>query len=450
MSRRQVGRITVLGLIVTAVLATFGPVGVAGAGGLDPDPDDGDPVAGQAAPPSGTPAETAVTVGDETEYRNALTALSLDAAGPHTITLTADITLSVGTDPLYDGSQALTLDGAGFTIDAAGTSQILNFDSNALLTVRNITMRNGVTGGSGGAVEAEGDLVVEGSVFEDNEADSEGGAIDTPDDLVVEDSVFEDNEAGSDGGAADSGGDATLLRSRFTRNVAGDDGGAVDTSNDGSLLAVDSTFEDNDADSEGAAVEAEEDVTLINSTLSGNRSSQTVNAEDGDINLLYVTLADNPTPAGDGVLDVDDGGTLTSFGTVIVTTGGQDACEMNSGDDFSAVTSSYTYSTDDSCGLAGTGDTENGADPGLGALADNGGPTTTRLPATDSPLVDAIPTGDCDPTEPDDQRGVARPQDGNDDGTVGCDIGAVEVEEAAPPPPPPAPGPVPAAPAFTG
>jgi hypothetical protein len=63
-----------------------------------------------------------------------------------------------------------------------------------------------------------------------------------------------------------------------------------------------------------------------------------------------------------------------------------------------------------------------GVDPQLGPLRDNGGPTATRgLPST-SPAVDASPVG-CPAT---DQRGVARPQDGNGDGRSICDIGAYE------------------------
>ncbi|MGZ4715805.1 MAG: choice-of-anchor Q domain-containing protein [Acidimicrobiales bacterium] len=53
------------------------------------------------------------------------------------------------------------------------------------------------------------------------------------------------------------------------------------------------------------------------------------------------------------------------------------------------------------------------------------------MPATGSPLLNAVPTGSCQADGASgittDQRGITRPQ-----GT-GCDIGAVEVEVAAPP-----------------
>jgi hypothetical protein len=55
------------------------------------------------------------------------------------------------------------------------------------------------------------------------------------------------------------------------------------------------------------------------------------------------------------------------------------------------------------------------AEPRLGGLADNGGPTPTHLPDAGSPVIDA---GTACGSE--DQRGTARPRGG------ACDIGAVE------------------------
>ena len=97
---------------------------------------------------------------------------------------------------------------------------------------------------------------------------------------------------------------------------------------------------------------------------------------------------------------------------------------------FDATTSEgYNFADDTSCSFGSIGDVQrSGADPALGGLASNGGPTLTLLPEVGSPLIDAIPTSACQAGTAagitTDQRGEARPQG------VGCDIGAVEVVPA--------------------
>jgi hypothetical protein len=60
----------------------------------------------------------------------------------------------------------------------------------------------------------------------------------------------------------------------------------------------------------------------------------------------------------------------------------------------------------------------------LGPLANNGGSTLTHLPLPSSPAIDFVALG-CPPPATD-QRGAARPVDGDNNGTVWCDAGAVE------------------------
>jgi LPXTG-motif cell wall-anchored protein len=161
-------------------------------------------------------------------------------------------------------------------------------------------------------------------------------------------------------------------------------------------------------------------VTITNSTVSGNiaATSEFNSGEGGGIRstgtvrLIQATVVDNAAGRGSNV----SASTLETFGSVIALSSG-DSCWVDTLND-----SGYSYSDDDSCGLAGTGSTDDGADPALGALADNGGPTRTYLPdRLTSPLVDAIPFVLCPVAVTADQRGIPRPQ-GN-----GCDIGAVEV-----------------------
>lgn len=69
------------------------------------------------------------------------------------------------------------------------------------------------------------------------------------------------------------------------------------------------------------------------------------------------------------------------------------------------------------------------ADPLLGALADNGGPTKTMALGAGSPALDVVPSTAAGCTAAD-QRGTTRPQG------KGCDAGAFEVFMPPPPPPP--------------
>ena len=62
-------------------------------------------------------------------------------------------------------------------------------------------------------------------------------------------------------------------------------------------------------------------------------------------------------------------------------------------------------------------------DPHLAPLGDNGGPTLTQLPQVGSPAIDR--GGECPGA---DQRGASRPVDGDESGSVVCDVGAVEVQ----------------------
>jgi hypothetical protein len=83
------------------------------------------------------------------------------------------------------------------------------------------------------------------------------------------------------------------------------------------------------------------------------------------------------------------------------------------------------------CDFSGdtTGDTI-GEDPLLGALGDHGGFGETHLPAAGSPAIDTGNPAGCSDENgvmlEADQRGAARPVDGDGDADARCDRGAVE------------------------
>ncbi len=121
----------------------------------------------------------------------------------------------------------------------------------------------------------------------------------------------------------------------------------------------------------------------------------------GSVNLKNTIVADNTLTGGGSPTGPDISGTITSQN--------YNHIENTSGATFTP----------------GANDTS-GADPQLGALQNNGGPTLTHLPAAGSPVLDSIPLGTngCGTTIIGDQRGFGRPF-GPASGPA-CDKGSVE------------------------
>jgi CSLREA domain-containing protein len=140
-------------------------------------------------------------------------------------------------------------------------------------------------------------------------------------------------------------------------------------------------------------------------------------ASEGTTSLLYSTVTANEAWAGGGL--VVDAGTTTVAATLI-------GSQVGGGDCAKAPAATLTatgrnLSSDGSCWSGGTN--LSNVNPQLGALANNGGPTLTHLPAGGSPARNVIPNGEapyCHAQAPRDQRLVVRPQG------AGCDIGSVE------------------------
>jgi len=170
-------------------------------------------------------------------------------------------------------------------------------------------------------------------------------------------------------------------------------------------------------------------LTLVNSTLADNAAGQNGGAIDsvGILTALNDTIAYNSVAAGGSGGGVDaSSGTATFYNTIIARNAAGTAKNATPNDiagNVSSVSANNLIGT----GSGGLTNGTNGnlvgvANPLLGTLANNGGPTQTIALLTGSPAIGAgsstIP-GVTVPTT--DQRGVARPSNA-------VDIGAYQTQ----------------------
>ncbi len=396
---------------------------------------------------------------------------------PDTINVLADFAVP-GEYQNYSENQDLTIEGNGHTISwdgtTAGAALIAHREDTleASFVVRGLTFTGFDSAGWGalflaaeGTIELDGitvtdnimgpgvlllsgdDVTVTDSLIANNSNEDdfylgfiEGGAglqvmgyHTTAFTTTISGSTFADNVSVERGGALYSESDTTVIEdSSFVGNVAGENGGAIYAPYE--LTVNRSLFADNEAADGGAIMASGEAATIGSSTFDGNTASGSGGAvasdSHADILMGFTTLTDNT--AGSSADHAFTGGTLSIVASV-VTGGTGDACVAM------GITSGYTFDEDGTCTLdwSSEGDLGDGLDAQLGALADNGGGTFTRLPAETSPLVDAIPLEQCQAAlESDeafmveyDQRGASR-ADAVSDGNL-CDIGAVETYVAS-------------------
>jgi predicted outer membrane repeat protein len=344
--------------------------------------------------------------------------------------------------------------------------------------VRSIITNNLANDDGGGVYARRGGVQVFDSTISNNLVDGSGGAIGSTGDILLVGSRSVGNTTDGDGGAlyADEDGDVTVVDSRVDGSDADGPGGAIWTL-EGDVTIVGSTLNGNRADDRGGAIGGEADVFVINSTVARNEAVAHVAGgifSRGNLYIANSTVSNNYAEGegggilGGGVVRLEHSSILNNTAPVAANVGAGEGLESYASVMGPAKTTDitgqvqpterncdvdgglrrpfdrYNLATDASCGLDGPDDIMGEDDPLLGPLGDNGGFGETLLPEPGSPVIDRMPTDDCDlaPFEGfldegdqhlegliddrpalmlKDQRGVGRPQG------PACDIGAVEL-----------------------
>jgi hypothetical protein len=267
----------------------------------------------------------------------------------------------------------------------------------------------GGAGGNGGAVAIDGeddtDVVICGSRFVQNQANELGGGLfrtmnGLPRRTVLDRVLLQSNRAKVGGGA-------------FVLNAS-------------PLEITASTFAGNVADGAGAAQLASSKINIVNSTFAGNEATRGVagalmlNGNHPGSLILNVTFANNKSSGGSGYFSAAMFGDMnfpvrnTVFASNLTNDAGSPMQCM-----FAPATGAANVQWPRNRVVGGAPDTPcvQGvlfADPLLGSLGPNGGPTPTLIPGAASGLRGA--GSNCPVT---DQRGAAR-------NASQCTLGAVE------------------------
>ena len=325
--------------------------------------------------------------------------------------------------------------------------------SSTVVAIQGVTIQHGSALGlstnRGGGIYNSGMLTLSDCQIKANRSRDDGGGIYNTNggELTVERTVLDGNQANGNGGAVGSDGDLTMAgctvsNSRTTGTSPG--GGAVNLTG-GTNRISDTTISGNASTRNGGGIRvASGTLALENSTVSTNRADNDgggIFTAGGTVVMSSVTIANN-TANADNVDGGTGGGVRRSAGaaraqhTLISgnhASGGAPDCAgtltpvtANAGFNFISDSTGCTLS--DTTSIVGK-------DPTLGPLQLNGGTTMTHALLPGSPAIDAGDPKGCRNDQgaflQHDQRHQPRQVDSDVNGAAACDIGAFEAQPKA-------------------
>ncbi len=391
----------------------------------------------------------------------------IDATGiSGTITLTSEIPINKNVSIQGPGSSQLTVSGNNITrvfyINSGKTvsisdltvadGKVIDFHGAGInnsgdLTLNNVNIINNIVEASGSPYNRGGGIYVHDAasltmtngIVSGNTATQHGGGIHVGfnasislENVIIDNNELTDINSAGGGISIRSGSTATLNNVAIQNNSAKSSGGGVYT--DTSITITNSSITNNAVTSGtgGGLYLSGTTSTLENVTISGNSvSNSNNNAIGGGINLIApailnmnnVTVANNLSQGQSAGIYIQNSATLNIGNTIIA--GNNASNHVN--DDCSGIMNSLGHNLiqiTTGCTINGTttGNITDSA-PELAPLGDYGGSTLTHALSFNSPALDAADNATCESA---DQRGTSRPQDGDNDSTATCDIGAYE------------------------
>ena len=317
-----------------------------------------------------------------------------------------------------------------------------------LTLVQSVVADNGGLHSGGLHVETDSELVIRDSIVRNNGAEEgPGGIYSGGSTLLLESSAITGNRGGSEGGGmALYSSTATIRDTRITGNLSFTDGGGVTVGHGGVVSIERSELSGNEAYDDGGGLAAGDngvgslELDVVNTTVSGNVADTDESGmgngggmilarlvHEGHIRVNSSTVADNRARIGGGILGRSGDGELAMIKASVVA--GNAHLYANpvtySGDCVGELASGGRNIFENAvldpaaCGLEAKPSDMLGVDPLIGALAPNGGPTSTHLLRKGSPAINAGGAAGAPRT---DQRGVPRSQP---------DVGAYERAKCA-------------------
>lgn len=216
------------------------------------------------------------------------------AAGTYTLSIDNGGSLSDEQEGDLNVSESLTIIGsAGPTLTVIDGGQIDRIFSitGDVVTISGVTLQNGQSSiGDGGAIIAEGTLVIEDSIIRNNRTDGFGGAIsfsgvNSGGMLQITNTVIEGNASARDGGGIAAEGTVTLDSVTVDDNSSDTRGGGIAMIGGSRFVATNSTISSNRSTNDGGGFWAGNtgyDIVIVDSTIRDNESG----ADGGGIMVI--------------------------------------------------------------------------------------------------------------------------------------------------------------------